>query len=138
VYSNVHVVDLARLYGLALRRGSAGAVYHAVADELDFRGIAEAVATVTGPTTRPLTADEASAMWGQAVARTGLSTNSRSRAVVSRAELGWSPVHLDLRADILTASYRWPMPPASCESSPSRSSVTKGRLPCRCSTRRRS
>ncbi len=106
VYSNVHVVDLARLYGLALRRGSPGAVYHAVAGELDFRGIAEAVATVTGTTTRSLTADEASQVWGPAVARTGLSTNSRSRAVVSRAELGWAPVHLDLRADILTGSYR--------------------------------
>jgi hypothetical protein len=106
VYSNVHVVDLARLYGLALRRGSAGAAYHAVAGELDFRGIVETVTTVTGTTTRSLTADEASAMWGQAVARTGLSTNNRSRAVVSRAELGWAPVHLDLRADILTGSYR--------------------------------
>jgi nucleoside-diphosphate-sugar epimerase len=106
VYSNVHVLDLAQLYGLAVRRGTAGALYHAVAGELDFRGIAEAVATVTGTTTRSLTADEATEVWGPVVARTGFSTNSRSRAVISRAELGWSPSYLDLRSDILTGSYR--------------------------------
>jgi len=106
LYSNVHVDDLADVYLRAIERGMAGALYHAVAGEADFRQIAEAVAEVMGCATRSVDMDEASEIWGPVLARLFFGVNSRSRAVRTRGELGWSPQHLDVIADIRDGSYR--------------------------------
>lgn len=106
LYSNVHVDDLADLYLKAIERGVAGALYHAVAGEADFRQIAEAVAQVMGCEASSVDMEEASRIWGPVLARLLFGVSSRSRAVRSRSELGWSPRHLDVIDDIRNGSYR--------------------------------
>jgi len=106
LYSNVHVDDLADVYLRAIEHGAAGALYHAVAGEANFRQIAEAVAKVMGCATKSVDMDEASDIWGPVLARLFFGVNSRSRAVRTRTELGWSPRYLDVIADIREGSYR--------------------------------
>ncbi|AZI37653.1 hypothetical protein NT2_06_02510 [Caenibius tardaugens NBRC 16725] len=108
LYSNVHVDDLARLYLLALENGVSGALYHAVSGEANNRTIAQAVAADCGVTARSLNFDEAVDRWGKFETLIGMGVCSRTRAPRSRAELGWSPVHPDLMADIGHARYRQP------------------------------
>ena len=106
LYSNVHVDDLAELYFLAIEKGVAGALYHAVSGEANFRQIAEAVAEVMGCETRSVSVEQAAEIWGPVIARLLFAVSSRSRAVRSRAELAWSPRHLDMIDDIRNGSYR--------------------------------
>lgn len=98
-YSNVHSADLARLFSLAVERGKAGALYHAVAGEIPYRWIAEAVARDLGVKTRSLTMDEAADVFGPFGALL-LSACSRSRDPRTRTELGWKPTRLDLLSEI--------------------------------------
>lgn len=106
LYSNVHVEDLAALYALALERGVAGALYHAVAGEVNNRTIAEAVARSRGVSARSLDFEEAAQRWGKFLTLIGMATCSRSRAPRSRRELGWMPRRLDLMDDIDHPAYR--------------------------------
>jgi nucleoside-diphosphate-sugar epimerase len=105
LYTHVHVDDLARVYTLAVESGQGGALYHAVAGEVCWRTLARAVATVTGTKARSVSIEEAREIWGPFIGPLFFGVSSRSRAVRTRAELGWSPGHLDLEADILTGSY---------------------------------
>jgi nucleoside-diphosphate-sugar epimerase len=105
LYTHVHVDDLAQIYRLALEKGQAGALYHAVAGEVCWRTLARAVATVTGTRARGVGLDEAREIWGPFIGPLFFGVSSRSRAVRTRADLGWSPEHLDLEEDILTGSY---------------------------------
>ncbi|WP_225034096.1 NAD-dependent epimerase/dehydratase family protein [Paraburkholderia sp. XV] len=98
-YSNVHSADLARLFSLAIERGRAGALYHAVAGEIPNRWIAEAVARDLGVKTRSLTMDEAAEVFGSFGALLQ-SACSRSRDPRTRTELGWKPTQLDLLSEI--------------------------------------
>ncbi|WP_186168256.1 NAD-dependent epimerase/dehydratase family protein [Burkholderia gladioli] len=98
-YSNVHSADLARLFSLAIERGQAGALYHAVAGEIPYRWIAEAVARDLGVKTRSLTMDEAAEVFGPFGALLQ-SACSRSRDPRARTELGWKPIQLDLLSEI--------------------------------------
>ena len=106
LYSNVHVDDLADLYFRVLEKGTAGAVYHAVAGEANFRQIAEAVAEVMSCETRSVDMEQAAEIWGPVIARLLYGVSSRSRAVRSRRELAWSPRRVDLIDDIRNGSYR--------------------------------
>lgn len=106
LYSNVHVDDLAELYWLAAKKGTPGALYHAVSGEANFRSIAEAVADVLGCSTRSVSFEEACEIWGVQIASIALAVNSRSIARRAKSELGWSPRNLDLIEDIRTGSYR--------------------------------
>lgn len=105
LYSNVHVDDLAEAYGLIVDHGTAGAVYHTVAGEANFRAIAEAVASVAGCEVRSVDFDEACSIWGTRWTRNALAVNSRSTAPRARRELGWVPTHIDLIEDIRRGSY---------------------------------
>ena len=106
LYSAVHVEDLARIYPLAIERGTPGALYHAVCGEANFRSIAEAVAAVAGCGTRSLTYEQACALWGEARVERSLAANSRTIAKRTVEELGWRPTHLDVIEDIRSGSYR--------------------------------
>jgi nucleoside-diphosphate-sugar epimerase len=106
LYSNVHVDDLASVYRLAIERGTAGALYHAVAGEANFRALAEAAAVAMDCGTRSIDIDEARKVWGDFVGPLFFGVNSRSRAVRTRAELGWVPQHLDVVEDVRRGSYR--------------------------------
>jgi nucleoside-diphosphate-sugar epimerase len=99
VYSSVHHDDLARLYSLAIERGTPGALYHASGGEFSWRWIAESVARDLGVPTRSLGVEEAHGMFGP-VGATIYSACSRSLDTRSRRELGWTPVHLDMLSQV--------------------------------------
>jgi nucleoside-diphosphate-sugar epimerase len=94
-YSHVHIDDVTRLFGLAVAKGTSGALYHAVAGETPNRWIAEAVAQDMGCPTRSLTMDEATDVWGEFDGLI-LAASSRCRAPRSRQELGWAPRNTDM------------------------------------------
>lgn len=106
LYSNVHVDDLADIYRLALEKGQAGALYHAVAGESNFRSLAEAAAQAIGCEARSVDTAEATEIWGERLAPLFFGVSSRSRAPRTRAELGWEPRHLDVIEDIRNGSYK--------------------------------
>lgn len=106
LYSNCHVDDVALAFSLAVGRGTPGALYHTVAGETNIRSVAEAVAQMIGCGTRSVDYETACAIWTKEFADLVLVVNSRSRAVRARAELGWSPSHLDVIEDIRSGSYR--------------------------------
>jgi len=106
LYSNVHVEDLAEVFRLALERGAPGALYHAVAGEVNNRTVAQAVARDVGVAARALSVADAIARWGKFETLVSMAVCSRSRSPRTRQELGWTPRHLDLLSDIGHANYR--------------------------------
>jgi nucleoside-diphosphate-sugar epimerase len=108
LYTHVHVDDLADVYRLALENGRAGALYHAVAGEANWRTLAEAVAKVSATSARSVTIEEAREIWGPFIGPLFFGVSSRSRSPRTRADLGWAPTRLDLVEDILTGSYARP------------------------------
>ncbi|MGI9360119.1 MAG: NAD-dependent epimerase/dehydratase family protein [Parasphingorhabdus sp.] len=106
LYSNVHVDDLAEIYRLALEKGQAGAIYHAVAGEANFRSLAEAAAQAMGCEARSVDTQEAVEIWGERFAPLFFGVSSRSRSPRTRAELGWKPQHSDVIEDIRNGSYK--------------------------------
>lgn len=105
LYSNVHVDDLAEVYRLALEKGTAGALYHAVAGELNNRTLAEAVARDLFMSARSVDFTEGVRRWGKFETLIGMATCSRSRSPRTRQELGWTPRHLDLLTDVGHPAY---------------------------------
>ncbi|MDQ0784892.1 NAD-dependent epimerase/dehydratase family protein [Streptomyces sp. B3I8] len=95
VYSHVHIDDVTRLFSLALAKGRAGGLYHAVAGETPNRWIAEKVAEDLGVKTRSVTPEEAEQVWGPFGALV-LAASSRIRATAAQRELGWQPRHTDM------------------------------------------
>jgi len=106
LYTNVHVEDLARLYVMALETGRAGALYHAVAGEVCWRAICEAVGEVMDCPARSISYDEMCDLWGKVDAPYRFAVSSRCRAIATRRDFDWAPRHLDLIDDILNGSYR--------------------------------
>lgn len=91
LYSNVHVDDLAELYRLAIDKGVAGALYHCVSGEANFRTLAEGVARTLNLPTRSVNLAEATEFWDKFTALIAFSVCSRSRSPRARQELGWAP-----------------------------------------------
>ena len=106
LYSHVHVDDLGELFRLALERGQAGALYHAVAGETSWRSIAEALGRAAARSPCSISLDEAKQLWGGFRARTYFGVSSRSRAVRARRDLGWAPLFQDVLRDVEFGSYR--------------------------------
>jgi nucleoside-diphosphate-sugar epimerase len=96
LYSNVHVFDVAEVFALALMKGTAGSLYHAVSGETSFRALAEMIAQRAGATARSVSMVEADEIWGKFFTRIVFSVCSRSRSPKTRRELGWVPRYLDL------------------------------------------
>lgn len=109
-YSNVHVEDLADLYVLALQKGIAGALYHAVSGELNYRSMAEAIARKLKLSTRSVTVEEAIQVWDRFTGPIVFSSCSRTVSPRARAELGWTPKpeRLDIFADCASPAYDTP------------------------------
>lgn len=99
----VHRLDAARLFRLAVERGSRGEAYHAVAENVPFRTIAEAIGRQVGVPARSLTHAEAEAHFG-ALAR-WVAGSGRASSERTRAALDWRPQEVDLIADIDRAEY---------------------------------
>ena len=99
----VHRLDAARMFRLALERGGRNEAYHAVAEGVPFRLIAEAIGRQLGVPAKSLAPQDAEthfgplAMW---VAGNGPASSERTRVV-----LGWEPREVGLIADIDRPDY---------------------------------
>ncbi|WP_159713598.1 NAD-dependent epimerase/dehydratase family protein, partial [Geminicoccus flavidas] len=93
-WANVHVEDMADLYLLALERAKPGSFYFVENGEASFKELVQAIADALGlGEAQSWPADEAIAEWGFEKAMFALASNSRVRADLARAELGWQPRH---------------------------------------------
>ncbi|KAK8100755.1 oxidoreductase [Apiospora kogelbergensis] len=84
-----HRDDAARLYRLAMEKGRAGAVYHAVAEEaVALKDLTDAIGGQLGLPVVSISPDEVPAHFGW-FALAG--TDHRASSVKTRQELGWNP-----------------------------------------------
>jgi nucleoside-diphosphate-sugar epimerase len=94
-----HVVDVARLYRLALEKAERGARYHAVAEEgVPLREIAEVIGRRFNLPTASIAAEEADAHFGWLAVFAKLDAPASS--AVTRRKLGWQPGGRRLVADL--------------------------------------
>ena len=99
-----HVLDVAKLYALALDKGSRGARYHAVAEEgIAVRDIAEMLGAGLGLPVVSLSPEEAQAHFGWLAIFTGL--DLRASSAWTRDQLGWNPTGPGLIADLKRMDY---------------------------------
>lgn len=94
-----HRLDAAKLFRLALEKGTAGARYHAVGEDgIPFKTIAEAVGKKFGLPVKSITPAEAREHFGFLAMFAGI--DSPVSAQWTRDQLGWAPQHAGLIADI--------------------------------------
>lgn len=97
--SAAHVLDVARLYRLALEKRQAGSRYHAVAEEgIPIRDIAHVIGRGLNVPTISLSAEEALSHFGWFGAFAGLDLAASSAQTQER--LGWHPTGPGLMADL--------------------------------------
>ncbi len=100
----VHRLDAARLYRLALEKGSAGARYHGVADEgVPTREIAEVIGRHLNVPVVSKSRDEAAEHFGWIGLFFGMDGPASSTQTQER--VGWRPVQPGLVADLEAAHY---------------------------------
>lgn len=100
----VHKLDAARLFRLVLEKGSAGAAYHAVAEQgIAFRKIAEAIGeTLKVPAVSKAPADAAKQFGFLAPF---IAVDNPVSSTLTRERMGWQPTHADLFADLQQSGY---------------------------------
>ncbi|MGH9615923.1 MAG: SDR family oxidoreductase [Acidobacteriaceae bacterium] len=99
-----HVLDVARLYRLALEKGVAGAIYHAVAEEgIPVKEMAEVVGNGLHVPVVSLTPEEAQGHFGWLAMFAGLDLPASSAR--TRKELRWEPNGPGLIADLKNMRY---------------------------------
>ena len=99
----VHRLDAARVFRLALERGAKGEAYHAVAEGVPFRLMAEAIGRQVGVPARSLAPEEADAHFGGLtvwVTGSGPASSEWTKSV-----LGWEPREIGLISDIDRPEY---------------------------------
>jgi nucleoside-diphosphate-sugar epimerase len=95
----VHRLDAARLYRLALEKGSAGRQYHGVADEgVVFRDIAKVIGRHLNVPVVSKSPEEAADHFGWI--SPFVSIDCPASSAQTREQLGWRPTHPSLIADI--------------------------------------
>jgi nucleoside-diphosphate-sugar epimerase len=103
-WAAAHVLDVARLYPLALERGQTGARYNAVAEEgVSAREIAEVVGAGLKVPVVSLTPEEAAGHFGWFAMFAGLDMPASS--AWTRETLGWAPTGPGLIADLKAMDY---------------------------------
>lgn len=100
----VHRLDAARLFRLALEKGTAGARYHGVADQgIPFRDLAATIGRRLSVPVVSKSAEEAAAHFGW-MARFASSGEVAANALTQQ-RLGWQPTHVGLLADLEQGDY---------------------------------
>ena len=103
-WAGVHRLDAARLYRLALEKGTAGARHHGVADEgVPTREIAEVIGRRLNLPVQSLTAEEAKAHFGWMAFFFGMTLAASS--ALTRERLDWQPTQPGLLADLDQEHY---------------------------------
>ena len=99
----VHRLDAARVFRLALERGVGGEAFHAVAELVPFKLVAEAIGRQVGVPARSMAPTDAQAHFGGlGIWVTGGGTASSDR---TKAILGWEPKEVGLIRDIDRPEY---------------------------------
>jgi nucleoside-diphosphate-sugar epimerase len=94
-----HVLDVARLYRLAIEKGEPKARYHAIAEEgVRLRDIAEAIGRRLKLPVRSIAPEEAGAFFGWLAMFAG--RDSPASSELTRKKLGWQPAGPGLIADL--------------------------------------
>jgi nucleoside-diphosphate-sugar epimerase len=100
----VHRLDAARLYRLAVEKGSAGSRYHGVADQgVPFREIAQVIGRHLNVPVVSKSQEEAGEHFGWM--SHFVSIDCPASSVQTQEQLGWRPTHASLLADIGRRSY---------------------------------
>jgi len=99
----VHRLDAARVFRLALERGGRNEAFHAVAEGVPFRLIAEAIGRQVGVPARSLTPEEAETHFGGLAVWVAGSGPASSE--MTRAALGWEPREIGIISDIDRPEY---------------------------------
>jgi nucleoside-diphosphate-sugar epimerase len=100
----VHVVDAARLYRLALEEGTAGARYHAVAEEgVALKDIATAIGHGLNVPVISISPEQAQEHFGFLGFFVGL--DAQTSSAQTRSKLGWSPSGPELLTDLGNMRY---------------------------------
>lgn len=103
-WSAAHVLDVARLYRLALEKHETGAIYHAVAEEgVTMRDVAEAIGRGLEVPVVSLPPEEAAVHFGWLSMFTG--HDLRASSAKTRERLGWAPAGPGLIADLEHMDY---------------------------------
>jgi nucleoside-diphosphate-sugar epimerase len=107
VMSSIHVDDLAEIYRLALAKGEAGALYHAVSGEHSWRALAAEIAALRALPLRSVQFGEAQKLLGDVATQVAFACSSRIRCPRTRIELGWTPrpERLDIFADLAHPAF---------------------------------
>lgn len=100
----VHRLDAARLYRLALEKGSAGDIYHGIGDEgVPTREIAEVIGRKLNVPVFSKPSEEAADHFGWIGMFFGMGVTASSAK--TREKLGWRPTHASLLADLEHGTY---------------------------------
>jgi nucleoside-diphosphate-sugar epimerase len=103
-WSAAHVLDVARLYRLALEKHESGGRYHAVAEEgVPLRDIAEAIGRGLKVPVVSMSREEAAAHFGWLAMFAGLDLSASSTQTQQR--LGWHPTGPGLITDLNNMRY---------------------------------
>ena len=103
-WAAAHVLDVARLYRLALEKHEAGAKYHAVGEEgVPLRDIAEVIGRGLKIPVVSMSPDDAAAHFGWLAMFVGLDMPASSKQTQKR--LGWHPTRPGLISDLEQMQY---------------------------------
>jgi nucleoside-diphosphate-sugar epimerase len=105
--STTDVDAAAALYLLAMEKGKAGSLFNCTTEtDMQYKQLAEAVATTLGITAQSVTPEQAVEMFGPFIALL-MQIESRASSAKARKELGWNPQpRYKLCEDIVLGSYK--------------------------------
>jgi nucleoside-diphosphate-sugar epimerase len=102
----VHIRDLAPLFRLALEKGAAGIIWHAVGDQgIPFRDLAEAVAARMGLPAVSIPADELMVPGYFGSMSAVVTGDFPASSAITRQTLGWEPVQPGLLENLNNGHY---------------------------------
>lgn len=102
----VHRLDAANLFRLALERGAAWQVVHAVGESaIPFRRIAETIGGQLGIPARSVSAEEAGDHFGSPFMAVVFGSDAPASSDSTQQLLGWRPTHRTLIEDLKHGDY---------------------------------
>jgi nucleoside-diphosphate-sugar epimerase len=101
----VHRSDAASLFRLALERGSAGSVFHAVAETVSFLDIATTVGRGLDLPTRSISVEAAASHFVSPFMGMIYGANVPASSGITRATLDWTPKREGLLEDLIDGDY---------------------------------